>query len=437
MFAHVSFGAGAKFEGAWFAGDAAFTRARFQSVAEFRRAHFGDNARFEAASINSWALFEYATFWGDTWFAGTIFESDARFGHAEFGRTTLFADAEFRGSAWLAEAEFEGHAWFERSKFSGDARFGHTKFGGDARFTQAEFDGYTAFDNAKFDRVANFSAVTGITIFDLANARFWFLPDFTQAHFTEAPRLDHIKIEKWSFKRLKWQGVKDYFQGHPNRPARWRALKRLAIQGHDHVSEQFFFKGELKSRRWREDKPWHDRFWFGWFYQWLSDFGRSMVRPLLWWALGIVVFAVAYLGHHPAFDELPPAVQGPPFHTSVAWARARALNFVAGTINDAPPPSIPCVAADDDPLLAAFGLSLRNGLLFFAFASTAKQNQIYRCLYGLEAPDRGATVPAERRLRFPPLVPNPITFLGLIQNLFSAALIFLFLLAVRNHFRIK
>ncbi len=109
----------------------------------------------------------------------------------------------------------------------------------------------------------------------------------------------------------------------------------------------------------------------------------------------------------------------------------------AGAGSDTPPPPIPCVAANDDPLWAAIGLSFRNGLLFPAFASTAKQNQIYRCLYGLEGRDGEGELSAELRARLLPKVPNGIAFLGLVQNLFSAVLIFLFLLAVRNHFRIK
>ncbi len=105
----------------------------------------------------------------------------------------------------------------------------------------------------------------------------------------------------------------------------------------------------------------------------------------------------------------------------------------AGSNYAPPPPS--CVEAEGDPLWAALGLSLRNGLLFPGFASTAKQNQIYRCLYGVE-PGKGDTS-VQPRSRLPPMIPDGISFLGLLQNLYSAVLIFLFLLALRNHFRIK
>ncbi len=110
------------------------------------------------------------------------------------------------------------------------------------------------------------------------------------------------------------------------------------------------------------------------------------------------------------------------------------MHFVGAGNNYAPPP-IDCMAAERDPLGAAFELSFRNGVLFPGFTSARNQNQIYRCLYGVEADD--GNLSAQQRSRLPPAVPAGVAILGLMQNLYSAGLIFLFLLAVRNHFRIK
>ena len=41
------------------------------------------------------------------------------------------------------------------------------------------------------------------------------------------------------------------------------------------------------NRRWLVDKPWHALFYFGLLYELLSDFGRSVLRPLLGWVLGL------------------------------------------------------------------------------------------------------------------------------------------------------
>ena len=277
----------------------------------------------------------------------------------------------------------------------------------------------------------------GNSSFDLAGSSFAVLPKFIQAHFTEAPRLDNSRIEKRRFKwpnltrvdvyfkgdsdpSARWQAlktrVKAYFEGDPDRTARWQALKRPAIQGHDHVSEQLFFKGELKSRRWSTDMPWHATFWFGWFYQALSDFGRSLMRPLIWWGLGIIGFALIYLSLNQDFEGRRLA--------SLGWAQERIISAVGvASLNTSM--EVECVAAPQgDPLWAALDLSLRKGLVVPGVGSSEKLNQNYRCLYGVE----------QEAL---PMIPYDVSILGLLQNLYSAALIFLFLLAVRNHFRIN
>ena len=80
---------------------------------------------------------------------------------------------------------------------------------------------------------------------------------------------------------------------------------------------------------------------------------------------------------------------------------------------------------------------LRKGLLFFGQGSGGKLKQIYGCLYGIYT-DTGVAVAIDRLPdSFSPVIPDGVALFGLGQNLFSAVLIFLFLLAVRNHFRIR
>ncbi len=269
---------------------------------------------------------------------------------------------------------------------------------------------------------ANFGAIEGRSAFSLAGATFLAVPDFIQAHFAEAPRLDDLRIEPRRFWPPTLAGVKAHFKGDPDLSARWRALKRLAVQGHDHEREQAFFKGELKARRWTTDKPWHAVFWFALLYQWLSDFGRSMVRPLLWWGAGVLGFAGLYLGRHPALAGN--------LLSGFDWAVKRVTELPGSA---APPLS--CMAGPGDPWSAAIGLSLRKGLLFAGLDSTDKLNQIYGCLYGIYT-DK-TVVTGQLPNAFSPVIPDAVAFFGLAQLLFSAVLIFLFLLAVRNHFRIK
>ena len=105
--------------------------------------------------------------------------------------------------------------------------------------------------------------------------KFGTVPDFTEAHFEEAPKFDNVELKPVRLQNL------EAIEAETSYPSRWRALRRLAIQAHDYERELQFFKGEIIARRGAEDKLTHARFWFGWLYQLLSDFGRSMGRPFV------------------------------------------------------------------------------------------------------------------------------------------------------------
>ena len=269
-------------------------------------------------------------------------------------------------------------------------------------FSASVFEGKTTFAGAEFEGQADFRAIKSTSVFlfddlgpasqdrDSGVAEFSTVPDFQQATFVEAPRLDNVKIGP---QLSRWNKLKAFFtKGDLEKEGRWRALKRLAMQGHDHASEQLFFREELLARRGVTDRYWHASFWFGVFYQIFSDFGRSLIRPLLWWATGMLVFAAIYVGYHPSGGE---------------W-------FL-----------LECVKGTSKPWVAALALSLHRSLpALSGFGNTLPQFQA--CLYGVQSENP-----------FRPVIPDVVSFLGIPQVLFSAAMIFLFLLVIRNHFRIK
>ena len=76
--------------------------------------------------------------------------------------------------------------------------------------------------------------------------------------------------------------------------AKYRAIRRMAIQGADYEREQMAFKGEIRSKRRTEHKPWHTAFWFGIAYDAVLDFGRSIARPLGVWLVSAIAFAAIY-----------------------------------------------------------------------------------------------------------------------------------------------
>ena len=380
----------------------------FESDADFRKFQFPGEVSFQSAEFKRYAKFESAVFIYDANFKTVTFSKVCKFGNSTFTKMADFCEAEFCGDAHFKSAEFEGSASFQGATFSRLASFTHTKFKNEASYTNATFWGLTKFNDSEFEgaamflqcsfkrgisfegssfkKIAMFNAVSGKGFFSVSSVKFSSLPDFTEAHFEEAPLFDDVELKSECFEKSQAHETK------LNLPSHWRALKRLAIQAHDHERELQFFKGEIIARRGTEDKLTHVRFWFGWLYQLLSDFGRSMGRPLIWLGISLLIFAIFYACQSPA-DWYQPLIK-------------------------------PVICADGSIASLALGVSVINAFPFAAISSSDLLNQFYACLY--YSIQEGA-----------PVIPYVVTFVSVIQFFVSAVLLFLFLLAVRNHFRIK
>lgn len=377
-FEHTVFEGAAEFEEMTFKGPVYFESVTFKGRSQLNKATFEGAVDFGWARFENLAEFYQATFKSEAGFSGVAFKDVAQFWEATFEGATAFGGARFENEAVFEDATFEGIALFWGVIFEGAARFG-----------LSTFEHSTSFYGAKFRAEADFKAVQGNSVFTMANAKFREVPNFQQATFVQAPRLDNVKIGP---QPSRWAKLKTFFKGDSEKEGRWRALKRLAAQGHDHASEQLFFRGELLARRGVTDRYWHASFWLGVFYQIFSDFGRSLIRPLLWWAVGVLVFAWIYLSYHPGGGE---------------WVL------------------LECVAGTGKPWVSALGLSLHRSLpALSGFRDTLPQ--FHACLYGVLSENP-----------FRPIIPDVVSFLSVPQVLFSAVMIFLFLLAVRNHFRIR
>jgi hypothetical protein len=406
-FAGAVFAAPCNFSGFVFPGESDFTGARFAAMADFQTARFAGSARFDDVEFCDRSWFRYAVFATDAAFRRTRFVGESRFSEAKFLRGAWFNGATFSKPAGFRQAEF-AFASFEDAIFLDYANFGDRAQYGVAKFIRARFRGKVWFDQATFannvwfsdahfyrgkeprdlatnqvltrDLAPDFSGLTAERAFALDGAKFDVLPNFIQASFAEAPRLDNFALAK----TVEPGGfARSFRRTDANVAARYRALKRLAIQGHDHDRERQFFKGELRSRRNNEDKWWHGAFWFGILYDALSDFGRSLLRPFATWSAALVLFALAYL-------------------------RIASCSNAARTA---------------DPVchmrVSALQLSMKNALINLGGAGRdANAMQVYKCLFGGN-------------------IPNSVYFLELAQTLLSAILIFLFLLALRNRFRIQ
>lgn len=427
---HHEFGSDVDFRDWIFPGDAQFTRATFSGEARFHKAFFASDARFE-----------YCRFLGDARFHRTTFAANARFESATFSSNTGFE-----------RAAISGDSEFERSSFLRNAGFREMTFSGGAWFVQVTFEGFVTFANATFRRAASFHAIRSNRAFSMERASFLRVPDFIQAHFEEAPRLDNLQIHRSAADRSKerTKSRSSAYRSREDIPARYRALKRLAIHGHDHESEMKFFASEIMGARGITDFPlpwqfWRGaawsgtvRWWVSWIYQIISNFGRSLVRPALLWLGTIAVSTAYFIGQSPdvvhqreAFIDAG-AVPGLITYATVsarAWAQDQPC-FVGVAGNNGE--RHPLVAGLVEPLRSmtnvtneALHLAFRNAFILDAGSETA--HRTYGCLYGIEIyGDRPVAV-----------VPSDVAFASMLQKTISAVLIFLFGLGIRKMLRMK
>ena len=201
-------------------------------------------------------------------------------------------------------------------------------------------------------------------------------------------------------------------------PAKYRRLKKLAFEAQDQTGEQEFFAQELRCRRFWHDRPFGGgvaKFWLGWLYGGISNFGRSMLRPFLLWFASIFLFALFYLG------------QSGIWGSGTVQAAHKSKNAMLDMI-----PHIwqhmtqaangACVAIQSSPAGEAVYLSFRNALLMGG-GDHDTARRVFGCLYGLDGTY--------------PIVPLGVSALSLLQMTVSAALLFLFLLALRNLLKVR
>jgi hypothetical protein len=368
------------FDTVTFWGDAWFGRTKFCDSVWFDKTVFKADAWFEA-TFEKGVAFERASFKGKAQFDRSVFQDGTSFRNSIFESKASFSFTCWSRGAFFREAVFLESAEFISTTFADYASFKKVIFcqnGGSTVFRQAQFRGPAAFSEAEFHGPADFSGMRAESEQNFAGARFDFpqsaVPKFNQADFRQAPDLDRV-----SYPLPSW------WKHHTQEDiSAYRHLRRLAIQAHDHENESKAFKGEVRSKRFTEHK-WHDTaFWYGVAYDALSDFGRSIARPFYIWLASIIVFAAFY-----------------------------ALVIFASPL-----------CSTKEPLGAALQLALKNGLVLVSWEGVTESESLTQCFKALQGA-HGAWYMLG------------IAALQLFHKLWSAVLIFLFLLAARNQFKIK
>jgi hypothetical protein len=138
-------------------------------------------ADFRGATFAGPADFRVATFTGETDFGGTRFSGEADFSGATFAGKADFGDATFDSEANFAAATFSGEADFRGAMFPGPANFGDATFSGEADFRGATFDSEADLARTRIDglfdctsvRLRNRLSFSGTLIGDRATILLW------------------------------------------------------------------------------------------------------------------------------------------------------------------------------------------------------------------------------------------------------------------------
>ena len=254
------------------------------------------------------------------------------FMNTKFGNgPVLFADVKFIsthdefGYVWFDGAEFgKGDVIFENVSFisgrKGEVSFGNVKFGnGDVSFKNLECCREINFINTTFGvgeydfSCANFQAA--VIFRDVINADLIKKFSFRFANFDETLELSskksfsspidliHIKTSRKILsegldcdfnKKYKWkflQGVKQ--AADKDDIARLRRLKEIAKDNEDHQRVLEYKIKEMQASRWHKTKTLEIVLLE--FPYWLfSNYGRSIVRPIIW----LIIFSVLLAGHY-------------------------------------------------------------------------------------------------------------------------------------------
>lgn len=461
-----------------------FRGAKFNESANFYKTRFNADAQMKQVQFRGPAEFPRAVFVEQCFLEGSVFVKKATLSRVEFKRSALFGRVRFKEDCAFAQSEFHEAAVFSECKFNGNATF-----------SDAHFFGRASFLDARFQGDADFSAIRSDVAFNLEGSRFLGrVPSFIESSFREKPRLDNVEVADPLALTQNWHAAaKDGLPSDP-RPAaslskyffrrfkvapnadiqaRYRVLKALAIGSSDHIQEIDFFAQEMRARRFWFDQPKTTVFWLGLLYEKLSWFGRDILRPLIWWIILVFVVAALYfVGSYSArYDaerssvsqtskrdeldnaQLPYAARWSNMDCPAQTALKEGCEYIRVALSkiDLDISMIADPLADlwfaisgarcasvglstrrpieAGPIWISIQFSLKNAFVLGGALATSANDKSAACLFG-----------ARRELssvELSPALPAWVVIVAALESIIGTVLIFLSLLGVRNHFRIK
>lgn len=291
-------------------GEIDFTKVNFgEGDVNFQKVNFGNgNVSFHSAK----------SYTGDIDFRKTNFGN----GEIDFSRAS-FADGivDFTGAKFV-----EGNVKFRNiTMLNGKMDFKNVTFGkGDINFDfeKIKESDFSAIDmvvnenlyvKGKFPNGALFRRLKVDGTASFANSEFENeVPDFRDAKFERPPEVSNMKVPKPKLEEL---GLRPTFawlrfplglrHAEEKRDVqKFRKLKAMALEAHDHEKDVEFFAYEMMAKRGWETK-WGGLF-FNSLYRWCSNYGRSMWRPFVIMLFSFFFFACIYEKH--SVDDMDSAL---------------------------------------------------------------------------------------------------------------------------------
>ena len=274
-----------------------FATNAFPCPVNFQGATFKGDAAFFDATFKGDAAFYGATFKGDAAFFGATFKGDAAFYGATFKGYAAFFDATFKGYATFFDATFEQNLFFTNlaqtptTMFAADmvvvgSLYVNSHFRGPVDFERLEVNGTASFSGASFDRVPNFRDGKFDRPPEVANLVVPHAKDvlkrnhFWQTGWSPDRDIDENAEDEVGFKKKKHHYV-----------ARYRKLKAMALAANDHEKDGEFFSYEMLAKRGVETTT-KAGLLFNTLYYRLSDFGQSFTKPLGWMFTSFIGFTL-------------------------------------------------------------------------------------------------------------------------------------------------
>lgn len=200
--------------------------------------------------INQGQVEMNCSFEGAKFLDGATFKNIQFTKNTNFSKTESYSDISFRESEFSEPVNFQdfilknGEADFSSMKCMKEAKFKYAIFDGPVDFSGCIFDHITEFQFSKFHDEVSFQAIHSKRSFNMMNVYFRDIPDFTSYRFDHLPYVYGTQIKEFTIHDLlnRPQALKI---DPATEISRAQALKAMAIQSHDYDREIEFFSHEL------------------------------------------------------------------------------------------------------------------------------------------------------------------------------------------------